>query len=97
MAFTLNRIGDLHMRLADRGRAREVIGEATEILRDLVEIDPGNTGWQHDLALSLNRTGYLEALAGAEGDRDGGLSARGAGHGPPGGRPPAAQWQHLMA
>jgi len=41
-------------------------------IRELAKADPGNAGWQHDVALSLQRVGFVAAR---QGDRETALGA----------------------
>ncbi len=63
---------ETYLNLGATELAADYARKSMDIMRALLVTQPGNTGWQRDLSLSLNRVGT--ALA-AEGDRPGALAA----------------------
>jgi tetratricopeptide (TPR) repeat protein len=61
-------LGDTYLGFGDFPLAGDYARKQTQISRDLAAKDPGNTVWQHDLAVSLTYEGDILA---AQGDRKG--------------------------
>ena len=48
----------------DGGQALTAYRDGQALASDIAKADPGNAGWQHDVALSLQRTGHVAAQQG---------------------------------
>lgn len=59
--WTQFQIGDLHVMRGSLGQALAAYEDGLTLAGDLAKADPGNAGWQRDLALSLGRVAGVEA------------------------------------
>ena len=67
-----NKIGDVRVAQGDLAGALESYRDSLDIADRLAKSDPGNTGWQRDLSVSLDKVGDVQV---AQGDLAGALKS----------------------
>ncbi len=66
LAVSWSKLGDLRVAQGDLAGALEAYGQDLEIAQRLAAADPGNAGWQRDLAVSWERLASVRECIGPQ-------------------------------
>src|SRR3954449_1012969 len=71
-AVSFIKVGDVQVVQGELAGALKFYRDSLVILARLVQSDPGNAGWQHDLSAAINKVGDVQ---GAQGDLTGAMKS----------------------